>query len=38
MKKFNEEKIIKALQEAEGDITVREVRRKYQTTEQAFYR
>ena len=25
MKKFNEEKIIKVLQEAEGDITVREV-------------
>ena len=38
MKKFNEEKIIKVLQEAEGDITVREVCRKHQITEQTFYR
>ena len=37
MKKFNEEKIIKILQEAEGDITVREVCRKHQIIEQTFY-
>ncbi len=38
MKKFNEEIIIKVLQEAEGDITVRDVYRKHQITEQTFYR
>ena len=38
MKKFNEEKIIKILQETEGDITVRDVYRKHQITEQALYR
>ena len=38
MKKFNKEKIIKVLQEAEGDITVRDVCRKHQITEQTFYR
>ena len=37
MKKFNEEKIIKVLQEAEGDITVWDVCRKHQITEQTFY-
>ncbi len=38
MKNFNEEKIIKVLQEAEGDIMVRNVCRKHQITEQTFYR
>ena len=38
MKKFNEEKIIKVLQGVEGDITVQEVCRKHQITEQTFYR
>ena len=38
MKKFNEEKIIKVPQEAEGDITVGDVCRKHQITEQTFYR
>ena len=38
MKKHNEETIIKILQEAEGDITVRDVCRKHQITEQTFYR
>ena len=38
MKKFNEEKTIKVLQEAEGDITVGDVCRKHQITEQTFYR
>ena len=38
MKKFNEEKFIKFLQEAEGDILVRDVCRKHQITEQTFYR
>ena len=38
MKKFNEEKIIKVLEEAEGDITVWDVCRKHQITEQSFYR
>ena len=38
MKKFNEEKIIKVLQEAEGDNTVRDLCRKHQITEQTFYR
>ena len=37
-KKFNEEKIIKVLPKAEGDITVREVCRKHQIIEQTFYR
>ena len=36
-KKFNEEKIINVLQEAEGDNTVRDVCRKHQNTEQTFY-
>ena len=38
MKKFNEEKIIKVLQEAEGDFPVRNVCRKHPITEQSFYR
>ncbi len=38
MKKFSEEKIIRILQEAEGDIPVRDVCRKHQITEQTFYR
>ena len=38
MKKFNEEKIIKVLQEAESNIIVRDVRRIYQITERTFYR
>ena len=38
MKKFNEEKIIKVLREAEDDMTVREICRKHQVTEQTFYR
>ena len=38
MKNFNEEKNIKVLQEAEGDIMVRDVCRKHQITEQTFYR
>ena len=38
MKKFNEEKIIKVVQEAKGDITAREVCRKHPITEQALYR
>ena len=38
MKKFNEEKAIKILQEAEGDNTVQDVCRKHQITEQTFYR
>ena len=38
MKKFNEENIIKVLQEAEGDIRDRDVCRKHQVTEQIFYR
>ena len=38
MKKFNEEKFIQVLQEAEGDIPVRDVCRKHQITEQTFYR
>ena len=38
MKKFNEEKIIKVLQEAESDIMVRYVCRKHQITEQTLYR
>ena len=37
-KKFNEEKIIKVLQETEDDITVRDVCRKHQISEQTFYR
>ena len=37
MKKFNDGKIIKVLQEAKGDITVREVCRKLQIFEQTFY-
>ena len=37
-KKFNEEKIIKVLQEAEGDITVRGLWRKHLITKQTFYR
>ena len=38
MNKINGEKIIKVLQEAEGDITVWEVSGKHQITEQTFYR
>ena len=38
MKKFNEENIIKVLQEAEDDILDRDVCRKHQITELAFYR
>ena len=38
MKKYKEETIIKILQEAEGEMTVREVCRKYQIVEQTFYR
>ena len=38
MKKHKEETIIKILQEAEGDITVRDICRKHQITEQTFYR
>ena len=37
-KKINEEKIIKVLQEAEGDIAVKDLCRKHQITEQTFYR
>ena len=36
-KKFNEENIIRVLQEEEGAITVRDVCRKPQITEQIFY-
>ena len=36
MKKFNEKKTIKTLQEAEVNIRVREVYRKHQITEQIF--
>ena len=36
-KKFNEEKIINVLQEAEGDITFGDVCRKHQITDQTFY-
>ena len=36
MKNFNEEKIIKVLQEAEGDIPVHDVCRNHQITEQTF--
>lgn len=38
MKKHDEEKIIRILQEADGDITIRDVCRKHQITEQTFYR
>ncbi len=38
MKKYKEETIIRILQEAEGDVTVRELCRKHQITEQTFYR
>lgn len=38
MKRVDESKIIKILQEAEGDITVRDICRKHQITEQTFYR
>lgn len=38
MKKTSEEKIIQILQEANGDITVRDICRKHQITEQTFYR
>lgn len=38
MRKFNEEKIIKVLQEAAGDLTVQDVYRKHQVIEQTFYR
>ena len=37
-KKFNEEKIIKVLQEKEGDIPVRNFCMKHQISEQTFYR
>ena len=37
MKIFNEEKIIKVLQEAEGDITIRGVCSVHQINEQTFY-
>jgi putative transposase len=38
MERTDETKIIKILQEAEGDITVRDICRKHQITEQTFYR
>jgi len=38
MKRVNETKIIQILKEAEGDITVRDICRKHQITEQTFYR
>jgi putative transposase len=38
MKKHSEEKIIRILQEADGDMTVRDICRKHQITEQTFYR
>ena len=38
MKKHKEEQIIRILQEAEGDATVRDICRKHQITEQTFYR
>ena len=37
-KNLNEEKIIKFLKEAEGDITARNICWKHQTIEQTFYR
>ena len=38
MKRVNESKIFKILEEAKGDITVRDLCRKHQITEQTFYR
>lgn len=38
MKKHNEETIIKILHEAEGELTIRDICRKHQITEQTFYR
>lgn len=38
MKRVNESKIIEIIKEAEGDITVRDICRKHQITEQTFYR
>lgn len=37
-KRFNEEQIIRILHEAESDVPVRDVCRKYNVTEQTFYR
>ena len=37
-KRFTEEQIVKILQEAEGGAQVRELCRKYNVTEQTFYR
>jgi len=37
-KRFTEEQIVKILQEAEGGASVRDVCRKYNVTEQTFYR
>jgi len=37
-KRFTEEQIVKVLQEAEGGMPVRDVCRKYNVTEQTFYR
>tara|TARA_R110002012_G_scaffold207335_1_gene377373 strand:- start:1124 stop:1387 length:264 start_codon:yes stop_codon:yes gene_type:complete len=37
-KRFTEEQIVKVLQEAEGGAQVRELCRKYNVTEQTFYR
>ena len=38
MKRVNESKVIEIIKEAEGDITVRDICRKHQITEQTFYR
>ena len=38
MKRANETRIIKILKEAEGDISIRDICRKHQITEQTFYR
>lgn len=38
MKRVNESKVIEIIKEAEGDITVRDICRKHQITEQIFYR
>ena len=38
MIRVNESKVIEIIKEAEGDITVRDICRKHQITEQTFYR
>ncbi len=37
-KRFNEEQIIRILKEEEGSISIRDLCRKYNVTEQTFYR